>query len=472
MRNFIVLFLVALGSHGSLQAQTLVSARQIDFSSSLALNFLAGGLAKYDITTYKVTYRTLDVGGNPALASGAISIPLGVTCDSLGIVSYNHGTVTEDANVPSRNNTESLLGKVAASTGFVVTMPDYLGLGDHAGVHPYLHSQSQATATLDLIKAAREYIADSTNLTLSSEVFLTGYSQGGHAAMATAKYAQDNNLLSQFNITAVLPASGPYQIKKNQSQVVIWDATLATPAFVAYYLEGHKEAFSLYQNAAAFYKSPYDTLIPYFLNGSFPLDSLNNALPNRISMILQDSVRQNFIRDSVRQRHPIWRALTASDNHDWKPQFPVGLYYCSADRTVQPQNSLATETAMRIRGATVFSQNSGPFDHGGCVLPAMLGILDYVDTNSTSCDRALGLPGHNLPRLSLYPNPATNKLFIAGLPVSARRGKARIYNLQGQLLWEVAVANEFISVGHLPKGPYLLSYTAEGLQWHGRFYKR
>tara|TARA_B100000963_G_scaffold321279_1_gene304410 strand:+ start:2975 stop:3127 length:153 start_codon:yes stop_codon:yes gene_type:complete len=45
-----------------------------------------------------------------------------------------------------------------------------------------------------MIRAAREFIADSLNLIDNGQVFLTGYSQGGHACMATHKYIYENNL--------------------------------------------------------------------------------------------------------------------------------------------------------------------------------------------------------------------------------------------------------------------------------------
>ena len=40
-------------------------------------------------------------------------------------------------------------------------MPDYLGMGESPGLHPYVHGESEATATLDMIRAAREFISDS-----------------------------------------------------------------------------------------------------------------------------------------------------------------------------------------------------------------------------------------------------------------------------------------------------------------------
>lgn len=448
------------------RAQKLVSAQQIDFSTAATLNFVAGGAAQYDVTTFKVTYNTVNVDGTPTMASGAITIPLAVTCDSLSIIAYNHGTVLEDDDVPSENNTESLIGKVLASTGFMAVMPDYLGLGDHPGPHPYLHAASQATATLDLIDAAREYLRDSTALSLTSEVFVTGYSQGGHAAMATVKYVQENNLLNTYDIKAALPASGPYNFSKSQAAALLLDPILPVPAFYAYFVVGQNLAFNLYNQPSEFFKSPYDSIVIKYTNGQYPLDSLNSKLPGRLSQIMEDSVRANFIADSANKNHPLWQAILAADNYDWKPSFPMRLYYCSNDNTVNPQNSLTAEQAMLARAADVKAYNIGAFNHGTCVLPAISAIGDYIDTNSVSCSRALTLPkNRRLAQMpQMYPNPAQNTLFISSLPENAQNISLQIFNIQGQELRNIKGRYKQYNISGLAPGVYVIRWSSAQYQ--------
>ena len=72
-------------------------------------------------------------------------------------------------------------------------MPDYIGMGESPGLHPYCHGASEAT-TIDMIRAVRE--AESLDMIPgmtadNGEMFVTGYSQGGHAAMATHKYVEE-----------------------------------------------------------------------------------------------------------------------------------------------------------------------------------------------------------------------------------------------------------------------------------------
>ena len=46
------------------------------------------------------------------------------------------------------------MGVIAAGNGYFTVMADYLGMGEGEGFHPYIHARSQATAAIDLSKAA------------------------------------------------------------------------------------------------------------------------------------------------------------------------------------------------------------------------------------------------------------------------------------------------------------------------------
>ena len=100
-------------------------------------------------------------------------------------------------------------------------MPDYIGMGESPGLHPYCHGESEATATRDMIRAARAFIADSLQMIDNGELFLTGYSQGGHAAMAAHKYFEDNNLLAEFNVLGSAPCSGPYEMSGAMADTIL-----------------------------------------------------------------------------------------------------------------------------------------------------------------------------------------------------------------------------------------------------------
>jgi len=180
-------------------AQYLVSAIYItDRTASEIETYLTD--VGYDVssmdlngaTSYKITYNTVDVFGASTVASGALYVPQ-LTCDTMPIVSCQHYTEFNRLNVPSNNKFQNQ-GLIFSGNGFITTLPDYLGMGVNPGFHPFLHWESEATASIDLIRAAREYLTDSLGIWDNNQLFLTGHSQGGHAAMAIHKYIEINNL--------------------------------------------------------------------------------------------------------------------------------------------------------------------------------------------------------------------------------------------------------------------------------------
>lgn len=107
--------------------------------------------------------------------------------DGWRVVVWKHGTVgSGDQCAPSKNRLHpdfKALAEVLLDAGYVVVAPDYEGLGEK-GIHPYLHLQSAAQTAIYAQKAYQErYQAHGAWMSL-------GQSQGGHASLAIAEYAQ------------------------------------------------------------------------------------------------------------------------------------------------------------------------------------------------------------------------------------------------------------------------------------------
>lgn len=425
------------------------------FLSNTPASLMSGfsSRAKYNVDAYKIRYYTTDIDGTQTIASGALLIPLTNACDSFPLAVYDHGTVLEKENVPSRDNFEALVAKVLASTGAVAVAPDYLGLGDNPGLHPYVHANSEATATIDLIRAAREFIRDSLSLSLNSEVYLTGYSQGGHAAMATGQYIEENALFNEFNVIGAGPASGPYNLSSTMLPLILSNAPYSNPGYITYLLFGMQRVYgNLYQSYSDILDSPYDTLIPPLFDGTVDMNVVNAALPAIVRDFIQDSVLDNIIADSISQNHPITRALLDNDNYDWNPSFDMELYYCTLDEQVDYQNSLDAEAAMMALGANVTAVNRGSLNHGGCFIPALQGALAHFESLKTFC-QSVGYVEISSDLISIYPQPATTEIRVEG----AEGKQILVYGLNGRLIHQGQLNNEgILDIDNWPSGIYLL----------------
>lgn len=432
MKHLLFLLVFVL-SNTFFHSQYLVSCVYLGISSSNVLSGATGLSLDYDVKMYKLTYNTVDTDSLPTIATGAFFIPTNTTCTDFPFAVYNHGTTLRKNDVPSNNNPEAIIGKVFSAGGYFVCMPDYIGMGDSPGFHPYVHAKSEATASVDMVRAAREYLS-TTNFVDNNELFLTGYSQGGHACMATTKFINDENLQSEFNIVASAPCSGPYDLSGIMADTIIAPSPYSNPGYIVYLLASYQLAYgNIFNSWSDVLYPPYDTIVPPFFSGNnttLDMGLLNSLIPNQMSLLIRDTCLNNFINDSINKNHPWWRALIDNDNYDWLPLKPLRMYYCTADEQVAYTNALNAENSMINNGALdVQAINMGNNDHGGCILPALSSAFNWFQNLKTPCNVSSSI-NRNLISYEVYPNPFTNELNVQ----FAEKVNLSVYTMDGKLL--------------------------------------
>lgn len=71
------------------------------------------------------------------------------------------------------------------AAGFAAVAPDYLGLGKGPGAHPWKDVPSETSASLDMLRAARQFVPREGRI-LDGRVLATGFSQGASSALGLA----------------------------------------------------------------------------------------------------------------------------------------------------------------------------------------------------------------------------------------------------------------------------------------------
>ena len=174
-------------------------------------------LGNFGITTtngieyYRVRYTMENLAGATDTVSGLLvtpdSPPRGTTYPTL--VSM-HGTTDTRFDVPGRADPFGApdLAYVYGALGYVTVAPDFLNMGsDSTGFHPYVHARTEALAGLRMIEALRSDEAYAGRV--NEQLFLAGYSQGGHASMALHEYLIEEPQ-EGLEVTAAAHMSGPY----------------------------------------------------------------------------------------------------------------------------------------------------------------------------------------------------------------------------------------------------------------------
>ncbi|WP_368678633.1 lipase family protein [Acinetobacter lactucae] len=157
-------------------------------------------------STIKVmTYNMANVQGKTATATAMVLFPKATQPkDGYRVVVWEHGTVgVGDGCAPSKNAINprfKILAESLLAAGYVIVAPDYEGLGTQ-GVHPYLNLSSEAKSALAAVKAIKEHYGAQ----LKGDWMSIGQSQGGHASLGTAEFA--NTDVSYKGAVAGAPAS-------------------------------------------------------------------------------------------------------------------------------------------------------------------------------------------------------------------------------------------------------------------------
>jgi len=365
---------------GELLGYELLDSWSVDQVDSLLSSLGITLPVSNGIDVYKVRYATIDARGEARTeASGALVVPTGVT-GPLPMSSYQHGTILLKEDVPSRQSGEIAIGIIFSATGYITALPDYLGLGDSPGLHPYCHAKSEATASVDMLRASR-LVLEALSVDENGQLFLFGYSQGGHSTMALVQEIELRHT-DEFTITAAAPMSGPYDLAGAQTDMLLLDEPYASPFYLPYLMLAYNEVYDMYPTPADFLKEPWATTLPPMFNGLVNYDALNAMVPDMPKTIVRDDVFNDFLTNP---NNPFRQALEDNTQLDQAPLSPTRVYYCTGDDQVSYVNAINARDAYATQGVTVQAINGEslaggtPLDHGGCVQPVLLAARSWFE---------------------------------------------------------------------------------------------
>jgi pimeloyl-ACP methyl ester carboxylesterase len=296
------------------------------------------------VKVYKVTYFTTNTDGTTVEASGLMLIPKGV--DTVSLISFDNGTVIDPTQAASNFKDSSLIQTwvpLISALGYAVVIPDYIGYGSTANLpHPYQHTPSLATATADLINAAKEVLAD-THVHWNNKLYLSGYSEGGAAAMATHRLIQEH--IPSLHITASSFGAGAYDATETAKEWL--NSTTDHDAFYMqsriWVLLSFNRIYGFNRPLNTFFYEPYATQLTNnnLFTVTVPINPVNLLLPSFKNAVLNGT-------DTA-----LINAMHKNDIYDWKPTSPVLLVHSTGDEQVPLFNTLHALNAMKNRGADV-----------------------------------------------------------------------------------------------------------------------
>jgi hypothetical protein len=344
---------------------------------------LPTGPIRFGVDAYRLMYATVGVDGAPTTATGLVLLPRNGQ-RRLRTVSYLHGTMAARADAPSRS-LDSLAGASAllfAGAGYATAAPDYLGLGYGRGRHPYLHLASETSASLDLLRAARTFVRRE-HRRLDGDTLVTGFSQGGAAAMALGKALQDG-ADPRLRLAALAPMSGPYDLEHAELPAVL--AGRLDPAdsnyYLSYAMREWQPIYHVFDAPADMWRGGWSEKVGGLFDGRHDDVAILKVLPRRLDGLFTPAFR-------ARLANPDGALLAAMRDNDvacdWAPRAPIRLYGARGDEQVAFANSRSCVATLAAHGVRVPLVDLGRTGHFGSTLratPRVLAFFQRIQTPS------------------------------------------------------------------------------------------
>lgn len=351
------------GSKSTLLSQATVatvSVAELNLKATSTGLLALSGPAKCDVTLKSIDYQTPGVQpGEVTNATAAVLLPSGPNCPTgpAPLLAYAHGSEVSKAYTLAKvDNPETyLLMSLYAAQGYVVVATDYLGYaGSRYPYHPYLHADSEASSMIDSIRAARR-VAGDAGVALSGKVMLTGYSQGGHASMATHR-AIERDIPGEINVVAGGHMAGPY----NLAQAIVEGATKPVAAgqfFAPFFITSWQKVYGgIYRTTDEVFRAPYAADIENIFPGAFDYTTMLQAgkVPadvNYLPVLFQPAYLADLQRN---QSSPTLQAARRNTLLGWNPKSRMALCSGAQDPTVGFElHAKAAQADFASRGITV-----------------------------------------------------------------------------------------------------------------------
>jgi len=482
IRKIYTLFLI-LGLCQYTYSQRFESAQFLDSYTAAEITTLLGTPVSYGVDLYKVRYFTPNLEGEDHIASGLICIPQAENT-SFPLVCYQHGTVNSRFDVPSELAGGYQLGLALSAFGYVVCAADFVGLGDSPGIHPYVHADTEASAGVDLLLAAREMSEDEDYppFFINDQLFIGGYSQGGHASMAAHRLIE-SSYAGTFNVSAAAHMSGPYSISEKMLEFTLGDQEYGTVSYLAWLVLAYKAAYPESLDAFTLedvFKAEYLADINLFADEDITLSELNGRLTDKLinnaggvfpRELLKEDILNAILTDPT---HPLSMALADNDTYDWRPEAPTNLYYCEGDEQVTFENAILAESVMQANGSTTVSARhmdpGFPLSHTQCISPVLTSVVFFFGSlQDISTSTSLVLAHSEIKTYS-----GADQL-ISEVPVEIDASlRMQIYDMSGRCVMDRVVANGLTvhDISNLTPGMYVVNMIgSQGIVHVNRFVK-
>lgn len=314
------------------------------------------------VGTYQSEYK-----GKPIILSGNMYVPKSKKCR--GLILACHYTYAALCESPSQGATLSAL---LATKGYAVVDADYVGFGiTYQMVHPYLDKTATARAVADFGRIARPFLEANGYTFETNDIYVFGYSQGGHSAVATQEFIESHpDYYKDLPLTKVFCGGGPYD------PMVTYDVAKKTdvigfPAVVPMFLQGTIYANDLNDQALAMPITEADFLSDEMLKDdryktwlnskAYTMDQVNLLMKSIGCGKFSTILRPEAMKEDYPQNAILFQKLKENATTNFCPKTPMYIFHSKGDDVVTFENAEILQNRFRELGA---DESKIEYDYG------------------------------------------------------------------------------------------------------------
>ena len=343
-----------------------------------------------DYMNYVFNYPSVDPFGNPCTLSGTITVDKSYALEDKpykGILLYNHFTIYETTQAPSRGAVEFPTG--AAFTHFIVVSPDYYGFGiTEKEPQAYCISRANGRASLDAYLAAKRLIED-LDVKKNDDFVIAGYSEGGQTSMSVLREISERH--PEVKVKRAFVGDGPYDINSMYDALAKGDTEM--PSTVCNVLWAYNHFFQLGYDIHDYLKDPVAANFDeWFLSKKYKRKALDEELikTKNTSDICTAAVLDSNSPLSLRFKEAFSTdALTSG----WTPRsdFDIMLFHDTKDDVVPVENYYAMKQFLDVNHikteglvgdySGTAKESLGTTNHEASAATFFLKILEWIRAN-------------------------------------------------------------------------------------------
>jgi acetyl esterase/lipase len=349
-------------ARGDLVSIVPLEVREQAQLQAMASEFPGGITVSEGVSLFRITYRTT-YKDSLVIASGLVGVPSNGS-DTKGVVMYLHGTTNTRTLSPSQpdradgNSDTAIFG----GNGYVVALPDYIGLGESNQPQAFVVTKPQVDASVDMLRALRTF-TQQQGISWNSNLFLMGFSQGGQSAAGLHR-ALEQQPLPEYRLRGTVAVAGPHDLR-GLSSSKSGDYGGRHPLNIGY-LAFTATAYASYYDKplGELLQEPYSQTMPGLFDGSKTIYQIGAGLPGTTSELL---VPDAYRAITTNADHWLTRKLDENETYAWVPVAPVRIFVGEADTNVAPSMSRALYDYAAPRGGAVSVHSFGDVDHMGTI---------------------------------------------------------------------------------------------------------